>query len=543
MKSLKGAAIAALVLPGLISCEKRTSDIGNLDKAGIIATVERLGAAQKRSDINAELALKVAGLSEHGEYHWDSRTGENGNYVFTNLGFGEANARIERLTLNGLHMRDTAGPYVDSIIIEGLNSEQDDGLWVQKLEKGQIHFGENYWGNFGSFDASLISPFESLRILVEQILQGGGNSAAYFEGLSLNINLDLKAEAEFMGWVPGAETGELSFFLDDVDYAMTMLDPDSEMAGAREETVRFSVDTMTGKNLDLEALNPQQALDFDLVGMNPFDTSLDQLTINNLDLLFDGLTLDIATLTSSVDGNVKGKFSRGTEIPALYLAFKQTPQNPSLRSLYDIFQGMGMDQWEFSYRSKLNLDVKRDRASVDEMRLVMKDGAELKLAYDVVGFHNYGMVMQSMREKLENARKGDEVVDFESFQAQINAALSEMTLDRLELYLDDNSLLEKTLNTMAVNQDVSLDVARQQVKAYAMLMTLGVDDPYLSTLAEDFATSAQSFVLEGGGLKFSVDPDDGFKLGAAVIAAERDKNASVQDLYGPLNADFEHIPD
>jgi len=95
---------------------------------------------------------------------------------------------------------------------------------------------------------------------------------------------------------------------------------------------------------------------------------------------------------------------------------------------------------------------------------------------------------------------------------------------------------------MAADQDVSLDVVQQQAKGGAMLMTLGVTNPYLSDLATDFAESAQAFVINGGDLKFSISPDDDFELGPAFIESQTSSERSSKEIFGPLNADFEHIP-
>lgn len=544
MKNIIRSLCGGLLLIGLAACGNKAKKVGALGKAEIIASVEELGTAQNRSDLNDELALKVLGLFEPGEYHWESRTGENGNYEFRGLGFDDSPARIERVVLNGLHMRGSAGPYVDSIVVAGLVSEQSDGNWVQKLERGQVFYSEEFWDRFGTFNAKLISPLTALEALLQMARLSDANSAGYFEGLTVKVNKGLTVDAEFLGWVPGEEVDEISFRLDDFEYAlMANSGLDNGRAINSQASLSLSAAQMSAVNIKPKDINLKSSMDFNLAAINPFERSFDSLIIDDLDVVMDGLTIDIPTLVSGLNGNVKTSFSRGTTIPAFSLGFDREPQNPSFSPLYEIFTGMGLDSWDFSYSSKVNLDVKKDTANVDHIRLIMKDGAQLNVDYEISGFQNYDAEMKNIRNRVKEAREQGEVLDFETVETNYAAAMSQISLGRLNIDLDDNSLLEKTLNTMATNQDVSLDVARQQAKAYAMLITLGIDDPYLSELAEDFAVNAQKFVLKGGGMKFTVNPEAGFKLGPAIVEAETAEDATVKQIYGPLNADFEHVPE
>ena len=536
MSNFMWASGAALMVIGLAGCGNNSQEVGALDRAGIIASVEKLGTPKSRSNSDDELALKVLGLFEQGEYKWESRTGENGSYEFIGLGFGDSDARIDRLVLNGLYMKDTIGPYVDSVVIEGLVSEQEAENWVQKLKKGHVYYSEEFWEEAGTFDARLISPHASIQALYQMMQVSDADSAAYFEDLTVNVGNELQAKADFIGWMPGEDPQDLSFRLDNIRFNVLTGDVEdsSDMA--------LTLAQASALNMAVQEIEFNFGINFDLVGMNPFTSSYDSLVIDDLDLTMDGMVLDIPALTSGLSGNLKSAYSRGTNIPAMSLAFDKEPNNASLYPIYEIFSGMGEDNWDFSYSSKVDLNVKQDRAKVDHIRLIMEDGAEFTLNYDLAGFYKFKTEMAAIQAGIAESRTSGTVMDFEEFQKQYNNAISGLSLDQLDIYLDDNSLLEKALKTMAKNQDVSLDVARQQAKAYAMLMTLGVNDPYMSALAEDFAENAQKFVLEGGGLKFSVNPEDGFKLGAAMIEAQDAEDDAARMLFEPLNADFEHVP-
>jgi len=531
------AAGAALMLTSLAGCGKQTQKVGAVEKAAIINSVEELGAPKNRSSSDDELALKVLGLLEPGEYKWESRTGDNGNYEFLGLGFGDSDARIDRLVLTGLHMKEAIGPFVDSVTIEGLVSEQEDGTWVQKLKKGQVYYSEEFWAETGTFDARLISPHASIQALYQMIQTSDADSAAYFQDLTVNVGNDMQSSAAFIGWMPGTDVDEISFRLDDIQFNMA--------TGGVEDANEITMSVTQASAVDIvpREIDFDIGVSFDFVAINPFDTSFDSLVVDDLELAMDGMNLEIPSLISGLNGNVKGAYSRGTNIPELSLEFEQEPGNPVLFPLYEIFSGMGQDSWEFSYSSKVDLNVKQDRAKTDHIRLVMEDGAELTMAYDMSGFNEFKTEMIAIQARVKESRETGTVLNFEEFQKDYNSAISGLSLDQLDIYLDDNSLLDKALNTMAKNQDVSLDVARQQAKAYAMLMTLGIDDPYMSALAEDFAENAQKFVLEGGGLKFSVNPEDGFKLGAAMIDSDQAEDEKAKALFEPLNADFQHIPD
>lgn len=535
--------LAAGCAAGLVACGNKSGSIAPLSEKDIVKSVDKLLPETDGAGYNDELALTILDLNEPGEYVWDSKTGDNGKYEFRGLGFGDEKGGIDRLVLNGVHMRGDAGPYVDSIVIEGLTHTPPGNNWTETLGKGKIVFDDR--------PALLDGGFSN--VLTSVLMDGKGLATipgAYFDDVVIKPSEDFQIKADFIGWTPGDKPGQISFALQDMDLlnfqpARITLSEDTETEAEVERApyLKFSAQHVSGKNIGLESLSLAAPFNFNINAMNPFDRSYDSLVIDDLNLIFDGMVADIPEMRSGLTGNPKGRYSQGTEIAEFKLGFEREPNNPELYNIWNIFAGLGQDKWTLSYKSKVDLDIKADLATTDYMDLVIKDGGALSVDYEMGGYFHNQTIMQEVNTQLKDARLSGKAPDIEALRAKMDDAFSKLSLGGMEVVLDDNSLLEKVLAHMAADQDVSLEVARQQAKAYAMLLTLGVSDPYLSSLADDFAQSAQSFVVNGGGLTFTVKPDEGFELGAALTQSRSAEDADTKALFGPLNADFEHIPD
>ena len=525
----------------LWACSGKSQTIQKLDQKDIVKSVDRLKPETDGDGFKDDLALTILDLDVPGDYVWESKSGGQGDYEFRGFGFGDEKGGIDRLVLNGVHMRGDAGPFVDSIILEGLNYTSADGQWTESLAKGKIVFNDR--------PAVLDEGFEN--VLSSVLLDGRGlmtMPGAYFDNLTIRPSEDFEINADFLGWTAGDSKEKISFALEDMDLvnfeaARITLSDEVDNEKPRTPHLKFSAKHLSAKNMEVAALSTRNPFSLNMNTINPFERAYDSLVADDMSLIFDGMNMDIPSLQSGITGNVESTYSRLTSAPSLTLEFDREPNDPELYSIWNIFDGLGQEKWALNYKSKIDLDVRQDRASVDYMDLVIEDGGQVSVDYQIGGYYHHQKIMNDVRAKMTESRQSGAAPDMESIQTEMKNAFSKLSLSRLEIVLDDNSLLEKILGHMAADQDISLDVARQQAKAYAMLMTLGVSDPYMSALADDFAESAQSFVVKGGGMKFSINPEDGFMLGEAIIESQSGEEVSTKTLYSPLNADFEHIPD
>ncbi len=533
------SASMALAL-GLSACGKKGQSLEALSSSEIVKAVKAFDYKGESFDETSEQALDMLGLWESDTITWDSRESTAGDYVYK--GITLPNGRIASLTLKDVHMRGALGPFFSTMEIEGLEYQDEAGETRTKLDKGQINFTtelHNHVNNKIRF-VGIEDLFNDLMTLeMGPLFTGSG----YFDGLSARVGDHVQMTTDFVGWHPGAEKDEVSFLASNVKAFTDRVTTDSKPEDVIEKGPPL-LDVKAGlvslKNFELGTLDVE--VGFNLNSFNPFDSDYDSVLLKDVSLKFDTADLSLPAMRAGIEGNRQGKFRSILDMPALSLSFSGEPETPTLTPAYSFYQRSGFEKLELSARAKTDLDVKADRADVDYMTLEVKNGATLNLDYDISGIHHYHAKREEYLEQIREARSSGSVADLPDSSTVMDDAMSKLSINAVTIELDDEALLDNVLAQMAEQQDVKIDVTRQQLKGFAMLTTLWTSDPYFSVLAEDFAESAQAFVVKGGGMKFSVSPADGFELGPALRQATAEPKKA-KDLLEPLGADFEHIPD
>jgi len=521
-----GISAGLTLLVGLSACSGKKKTMNVIKEADIVKAVTAFDSGRDFAAESTDQAMNILGLAEEGLFSWESKTGENGNYEFKNLRMTEMDSSIDRLVLKGVHMQDDKGPFFDSLYVEGVKVFSDEGVSTATLAKAQINFTQAGHDNIEKRLAFMgMDDFldDIIRMDFEPLLGG----SAYFDDLVFSPQGEGSVNADFLGWMPGEDPAHTSMLMDEVVYKISDLE--------------FSANKLSLKNFDIMGLDDDSS-DFEISSLNPFDPGQDSFIAEDLTFNVDGLVLSAPTIKTGLTGNPEGKLVARTDIPNVSLSFSEEPEDETFKRLWTAYERSGSEDWSLSYRSKVNLDAKKDVVDVDYMELDLDGAAKLSLDYKILGYRNFFTGLEAFNQLMKEARETRNRKTAEEAQSVMKDAVSQINLQNLEIVLDDKTLLTQVLSQMAADQDVSLDVVQQQAKGGAMLMTLGVTNPYLSDLATDFAESAQAFVINGGDLKFSISPDDDFELGPAFIESQTSSERSSKEIFGPLNADFEHIP-
>lgn len=520
---------------GLSACGKNSQSLDALNSGDIVKTVKAFDYKGESYAETAEQALDMLGLWETDTITWDSRDGSAGDYVYT--GVKLPNGRIDTLTLKDVHMRGPLGPFVSTMEIEGLEYLDADGTRRTRLDKGQVNFTtelHNHVNNKIRF-VGVEDLFNDLMTLeMGPLFTGSG----YFDGLSAMVGDRVEMTTDFVGWHPGLEKDEVSFLAKNIKAFST---PDTtSIDNSGPPPLDMKAGLISLKNFELGTVDFE--LGFNLNAFNPFDSDYDSIRLKDVVLKFDTADVSLPEMTAGVKGNIKGKYQSVLDMPSLSLSFSGEPATPSLAPAHAFYQRSGFEKLEIRARSKTDLDVKNDRADVDYMTVEVIDGGTLSLDYDVSGIHHYHTARDAYVKQIQEARMRGSVTDLPDSSTVMDDAMQKLSINAMTVVLDDEALLDNVLAQMAEQQDVKIDVTRQQLKGFAMLTTLWFTDPFLSDLSEDFAESAQAFVVKGGGMKFSVAPEAGFELGPALRQAAAEPKKA-KEILAPLGADFEHIPD
>ena len=499
----------------------------------------------------ANQALEYMQLAEPGSFTWDKKSGSGDKVEFVNLILPDNGGHIDKLKLSGLHLED-GNPHFQTIEIEGLEYKDVLGDPYVTIEKGRLNVSQNLkddiTSNVGFMDVT--SLFEDLDYLGWEPLASGGG---YLQGFRLS-NRRLSLNAEFIGWAAEDEADHVSVLMENF-----AIKPDGRFAD--EDDLNVSVDHVSLLGFDVFGMDSSRYSDRNMY--NVFDQGHESAVIDNLDVSLDSFFLKLPSLRSGLVGDPEGAHSNETEIPSLSMGFDDEPFSFELDNIYQMFQQAGLEKAELSYRSKFLLNGKTDTASAEYFDIIIKDAFNVTADFEANGYKTFISTLIAYDKVVE--RGGDDIASritvLKDMQEKMEAATSGMDLGFVELNITDNSGLEKVFDAMAASQDVSVDVAKQQAKAYAMMMTLGIKDDFQSSVAEDFANSAQSFVTKGGQLKLSIRPDEGFNLGTAmqdyqdylksdnsdearedgIREIDEDAPESLRDIFGPMNIDFQHV--
>lgn len=499
----------------------------------------------------ADKALEYMDLAEPGTFTWDKKSGSGGQVEFVNLILPDSGGQIDRLKLSGLHLQD-GNPQFQVIEIEGLEYKDVLGEPFVTIEKGRLNVSQDLkddiLSNIGFMEVGDL--FDDLDYLGWEPLASGGG---YLQGFRL-ANRRLTLTSEFLGWAPEEEADHISLLVNNFS-----IKPDGRFAD--EDDLNISFDHVSLLGFDVFGTDSADYSDRNIY--NVFDQGHKSAVIDNLEVALDSFFLKLPSLRSGLIGDPAGAFTNETDIPSLTMGFTDEPFSFELDNIYQLFQQAGLETAELSYRSKFLLNADTDTASAEYFDITVKDAFNVVADFEASGYQSFISTLIAFDKVVE--RGGSDIASrvtvFKDMQAQLDTATSGMDLGFVELSITDNNGLEKVFDAMAASQDVSVAVAKQQAKAYAMMMTLGIKDDFQSSVAEDFANSAQSFVTKGGQLKFSVRPDEGFNFGTAlqdyqtylksdnssqaredgIREIDEDAPQSLRDIFGPMNIDFQHV--
>ncbi len=552
--------VTALILSGCGGGNKL--EVGPVEKSALIEQVE----AFKADDIDLTSfgqALEYMGLDEEEAYSWDSKNRAKGRVTYTNLILPDERGTIGRLEISGAHLQD-GNPLFQVIEVENLEYLNVLGKPITSIRKARLNVSQdlkdNIVNNVGYLEVD--SLFDDIDYLDWEPLSSGGG---YVEGLSLQ-NRQLTVDVEFLGWAPEAEDRHISFLVDDLTIKPQWRYEDT---GA----LNLTLDHISASGFDTVGLDSNSYEDYNIY--NVFDPGYQSVVVTGFDASVDTFKIKLSEYRSGLTGDPEGEYVYETDMPSLTVAFDEEPYNYSLTTLWEMFDATGLDSVDFSHKARINLDVVADTAKSEYFDIGMKDAFDLKLDFDVTGYNGYisELINYSMILIDEDVDYSDLIDKLEAQEEKVSLAGAGLDLNVFDMVLTDTNGIEKVFASMAKTQDVSVDVARQQAKAYAMMMTLGLDNDFQRELAQDFAESAQSFIEEGGRLKLSVSPEEDFSLGEAMAQYEtfnsggeseyadaiedglsdksdlsgsiKDLDAeepqSLKDIFDGLNIDFEHI--
>jgi len=538
---------ASIITLGACSPKEKLADGPKpVSEKWIMANIDTEFEPRDVSADEAQKALETLSLWEvNDEIRWDSREGENGNYVFSNITSDTNDFTIEALTIKGLRMMDEEVSFADYFELEGLTFSDPEENAVFKAKK-----------------VTLSVPDADMMVELLQTIQaadeGSENSVMQemFANDKVNVTLgegfidDLTVTADgvdfnldFVGWAENEETRKLSLLMKNITGSATE---------EGKAPVKFNLDNISMEGLDLEYYD--SAFSNDLTSMNPFDPTVESFLMENLAMEGDGFFLNLPKLASWYTDKKDGVFYGISKMPNLTFGFTDNPQDPEFAEMKANLAKLGYEAMEFSMDSRTLLDETNDMVEVEFGRLSMKDGFDMNFDYKISGLKSMMAQFETLKDKeaLENDMQGLGLVMDPEFPAALNA----LSIHNMGLEFVDQSILERSFNLVAEEQEVSTDLVKQQAKGGVMMMTLGAKGDYQTQLAQSFAQNMQQLIDEGGALKISMSPGESLKIGDIMDGIKEQQTAQIlgTEIESPsdpvdmdailesLNIQIEHSP-
>lgn len=454
--------------------------------------------SRKVSNADAEKALAMLGLSDSNQkgLSWDKRSGEKGNYTFTNLTLqdDEGKAIIEEVKLSGVHMDGEFATF-DKMVAQGLEAEGSDGtVRVESLAVARPSpaFAAAITKALSKLDE--VKDLDDITLDIEldddDIYFGALRfDAVEFEGSDINGSLDSLAWGEF------DDSSEGLFVLEGL-----------EMKGRSDDDIDVNVKlgaiNATGLNMaHYRAMSDKQGgrrggnpMNQIIGGVSPYTKTFDTVSFSDVDISMDGLHI-------TTDGGQGKTTQKGDSLitrqvlQPLVIRFDGEPTERGLIEAKKSLTSLGYDELVITSAQTSELNAKSDTVTVSDSFLDLKDGFRLSYGYEASG-------VNAVREGVESAQRNGQTLN----GRQMEKLTDNITVKSIDLALADKSIVDRGFKFAAEKQGSSPKVLRMQAKSMLMIMGLGVKTEAQGELIGELSRALGQFIDDGGTLKLQVAP-------------------------------------
>ena len=493
------SSLSKLALATALSTTLMLGGCGKKNAAPEVAAVKTRAV----SDANAMQALTLMGLNESGsgELEWASRSGDKGNYVFTNVvpkGEDRKEGNLGTLELKGVHM-DGEQAVFDQIILSDFKALDDDETVV----------------TFKTL--SLTEPSPALAAAFADAL--GGNDDA-FDDIEGNISF---TAINFTGLKVVDEEGTVN--LDSVnfgkskdgtgvfsinDFNMDMTDDGThikmnlgsmDVTGVNIDKYKgiFEAGLKEGLSGDKSGLD-EDALKKIMGAMDPYNPDFKDFSLKNFHIDADGLVVNL----DSMKGNATRKGDKITmtqTMSPLTITPSKTSKDKGMKKFAEALDTLGYEKLEFTMTQNSVLNAKTDSMIIKDSYIAMKDGFKLSFDYDMVGYKAY------MQEALALSGKA------ESNPMAMLGMLDKLQVKKMRIALKDDSIVDRAFKFAAKEQGGTPADLKQKAKMGLAFLPMMAKDESQQKIAGDLSAALGAWLDKGGSLVINMDPKEPVVIG------------------------------
>jgi len=456
---------------------------------------------RKVSEDEAEKALAGLNLldSSQDSLSWAKSSGKAGNYTYSGLAAksDDGTLSIDRAELFGVHMEgDTAS--FDRADFSGIKIyNEDDDMTVTF---GDMSLARPTPAMAKSIISSLtnIKDVDDLDIDIDDEDMGFG--AISVSDMTIK-SAELNGGIEAMLWGKDDESGLADILIDDVG-----LNLDSKQG----ESSKLTLGEFSATGLDaglLKGLGGPSAMvgKFGSMGKNFDEVRLDNLVFDSSVVAIN--TQGFAGKASEKDGVTTIKQAS----QPLTITLKDAPNSPQAAQAFAMVKELGFDELVFQSSQTQIIDSNTDTVTVKDGIVTMKDGFNLDYNYSASG-------MNALQTLIKEGNGGSD----------INAAMATMTLNGLQIRLEDKSIVDRGLKLAAQLQGSSPDTIKQQLKIASAGASLFAGAGLEAALIGELGTAVSEFFENGGTLSVVVEPTE--PIAISELSNLKRSDLSIKDL-------------
>lgn len=520
----------------------------------------------------AQAALTRMGLWEPSDtISWDSRTGENGNYTFSNLNISSADGdnndvmSAAEMEISGVRLLDGEIPYYDTVTASDMDiyigSDKTDvsvgrlGVNMPDSAKITVDLQDQKEGIVNSpvdYMKALMKP-GTLPALPEIFVENLQTSKTrkvreYTSSKTLDVTDMLSSQVKPQ-YKEVTDTTSIGFA------ALTKVDG--------TESFNWQISNVAAENHNYRGKkNNFQLMSLDVSGLD--SDIMDDLSFRNVmnkpgggrsglfDPIFSSLNLQGLKFESETDifnmnqasvfhSDTKGDvFSRRVEIPQMTLSAKPLPQtNEGRPHSGNPFAELGYDDISFSVSSETSFDKTTGTISDNGSRISATDAFDMTVSYKISNIES-GLTALIGFGRTQNASP---IIEFG------------------DLNFTDKGLLDRIFTQMSEERNMGEAEVKSAIKATFLLSKTMAKTEYQKELAGAANDAYAAFIDNGGKFRVTLRPQIPVSVAdyfeevktqqaveiygedkAAEIAgkAKEDLNSSMDNLLRDLNITFEH---
>ncbi len=527
-KSLFSSAATAIAVSSLVMGGCNAKDKGEDAQISVAAAPLGLKAKdekdfqryfdvkpRKTDEAQAQKALESLSLAKKGEMSWASKSGENGNYAYKDLGAKTENGTlmIGKAQLFGVHMEGDEASF-DRADFQGIKIESEEAV----VDIASV---------------SIANPSPKMAQAIINALQNGDEEDFDIDvedddrftlgAFSVN-DVTVKADQasgtiDHVIWGSDDQTdlgdgkvGEVNFTITGDDDVVSTL----SFEGASARGVNLAPYKNMTQDLNSVGMGQTMGLGSMLGQMNLYAKPYDDMTIGKFDFSNDMLSL----LFEGFEGQAKesGGVTKITQIAKpMTFSFLIEPDTPQGKQAYTMLKELGFDTMSFTSSQTQVLDKNKDMMAIENGLLEMKDSFTLNYAYEAEGLN----AMIAAADKAEANLSGAGSQEEQNMQVMMES-LESLKLHSMKISLDDNSIVERGLKLASQMTGQSPDVLKVLVKGAPLMLQTQGKSKLEKQLMFDFGNAFAKFVDEGGTLTISMKPETPVSFAELMQSREKD---------------------